>query len=275
MAIVRYLEKITLERGSQHTEVNATYTIVHSDDGDYLQIDTYGSRERQEIGKKQVAWVEPAKPRKISAINPRVSLRSTQATFFGTRNMVSISSTKDLLKLMVAYRRNFIPGGCYFFTVTLLDRSSSLLVDRIDDLREAMRSVRAERPFTMDAVVVLPDHLHCIWTLPPGDVDYSLRWREIKSRFSRRVPLAENRTTGHKNKAERGIWQRRFWEHTLRDPLDVERHVDYIHYNPVKHGYAYSVENWPHSSFHRYVERGEYPQDWAGVGQYERGGFGE
>ncbi len=189
--------------------------------------------------------------------------------------MVLIPSTKDLLKLMVAYRRNFIPGGSYFFTVTLLDRSSSLLVDRIDDLREAMRSVRAERPFTMDAVVVLPDHLHCIWTLPPGDTDYSLRWREIKSRFSRRVPLAENRTTGRMKKAERGIWQRRFWEHTLRDPLDVERHVDYIHYNPVKHGYAGCVADWPHSSFHRYVERGEYPQDWAGGGQCERSGFGE
>lgn len=176
---------------------------------------------------------------------------------------------------MVAYRRNFIPGGSYFFTVTLLDRSSTLLVDRIDDLREAMRSVRAERPFTMDAVVVLPDHLHCIWTLPLDDADYSMRWREIKSRFSRRVPVDENLTVGRKNKAERGIWQRRFWEHTLRDPLDVERHVDYIHYNPVKHGYVRCVVEWPYSSFHRYVDRGEYPWDWAGSGLCEGRGFGE
>ncbi|MCF6209995.1 MAG: transposase [Gammaproteobacteria bacterium] len=176
---------------------------------------------------------------------------------------------------MVAYRRNFIPGGSYFFTLTLLDRSSSLLVERINDLREAMRSVRAERPFTMNAVVVLPDHLHCIWTLPSGDADYSMRWREIKSHFSRRVPLLESRSMGRKNKAERGIWQRRFWEHTLRDSLDVERHVDYIHYNPVKHGYADRVVDWPYSSFHRYVDRGEYPQDWAAGGQCEGKGFGE
>ncbi|HEB92121.1 MAG TPA: transposase [Gammaproteobacteria bacterium] len=176
---------------------------------------------------------------------------------------------------MVAYRRNFIPGGSYFFTVTLLDRSSSLLVDRIDDLREAMRSVRAERPFTLDAVVVLPDHLHCIWTLPPGDADYSLRWREIKSRFSRRIPVGGLRTAGRIKKAERGIWQRRFWEHTLRDSLDVERHVDYIHYNPVKHGYANRVVDWPYSSFHRYVDQGEYPRDWAAGGQCEGKAFGE
>ena len=176
---------------------------------------------------------------------------------------------------MVAYRRHFVPGGSYFFTVTLLDRSSFLLVDRIDDLREAMRSVRAERPFTLDAIVVLPDHLHCIWTLPPGDADYSLRWREIKSRFSRRVPANGPCSAGRRRKAERGIWQRRFWEHTLRDALDVDRHVDYIHFNPVKHGHVGCVVDWPYSSFHRYVERGEYPQDWAGGDQSEGSGFGE
>ena len=176
---------------------------------------------------------------------------------------------------MVTYRRNFVPGASYFFTVTLLDRSSSLLIERIDDLREVMNSVRVERPFIIDAIVILPDHLHCIWSLPPDDADYSTRWREIKSRFSRRVPNEEHRTAGRIKKGERGIWQRRFWEHTLRDPLDFERHVDYIHYNPVKHGYTSRVVEWPYSSFHRYVDRGEYPLDWAADGEYERGMFGE
>ncbi len=111
---------------------------------------------------------------------------------------------------MVTYRRNRLPGGSYFFTVTLLDRSSYLLTEHIDNLREAFRSVRRERPFTIDAMVVLPDHLHCIWHLPPGDMDYSLRWREIKTRFSRQVPATESRTQGHAYKKERGIWQRRF-----------------------------------------------------------------
>ncbi|VAW88904.1 Transposase and inactivated derivatives [hydrothermal vent metagenome] len=175
---------------------------------------------------------------------------------------------------MVTYRRNFSPGASYFFTVTLLDRSSSLLVERIIELREVMRSVRAERPFTIDAIVVLPDHLHCIWTLPPHDADYSIRWREIKSRFSKRISGGEHRTAGRIKKGERGIWQRRFWEHTLRDLSDVEKHVDYIHYNPVKHGYVSCVAAWPYSSFHRSVSREEYPVDWAGRGSCG-GGFGE
>ncbi len=175
---------------------------------------------------------------------------------------------------MVAYRRNFIPGASYFFTVTLRDRSSSLLTDKIDDLREVIRSVRTERPFTIDAIVILPDHLHCIWTLPHNDADYSIRWREIKSRFSRRVPDGEPRTTGRINKSERGIWQRRFWEHTLRDSLDVERHVDYIHYNPVKHSYVDTVAEWPYSSFHRFVSQEQYPLDW-GSSKFGSNGFGE
>ena len=176
---------------------------------------------------------------------------------------------------MVTYRRNMVPGACYFFTVTLLDRASLLLVERINDLREAMRSVRMERPFNIDAVVILPDHLHCIWTLPPGDVDYALRWREIKSRFSRRIPVGERRTLGRINKGERGIWQRRYWEHTVRDEPDMERHVDYIHYNPVKHGQVTRVADWPYSSFHRFVEKGIYPINWAGGKLRVEGDFGE
>jgi putative transposase len=176
---------------------------------------------------------------------------------------------------MVGYRRNIIPGGRYFFTVTLADRASRLLVERIVDLRTAFRTVRAQRPFVMDAVVVLPDHLHCIWTLPPDDGDYALRWRDIKARFSRRIPAGEWRSPGRINKGERGIWQRRYWEHTLRDERDVEQHVDYIHYNPVKHGYVAQVSEWPYSSFHHYVRKGVYPKDRAGaVGRVE-GNFGE
>ena len=176
---------------------------------------------------------------------------------------------------MVGYRRNIIPGGSYFFTVTLADRTSRLLVERIAELREVFRAVRAQRPFVMDAVVVMPDHLHCIWTLPPDDGDYALRWRDIKSRFSRRIPAGEGCSPGRINKGERGIWQRRYWEHTLRDERDVERHMDYIHYNPVKHGHVSRVAEWPHSSFHRYVRKGVYPPDWAGGDGREAEDFGE
>ena len=176
---------------------------------------------------------------------------------------------------MVTYRRNMVPWACYFFTVTLLDRTSLLLVERINDLREAMRSVQMERPFKIDAVVILPDHLHCIWSLPPGDLDYALRWREIKSRFSRRIPVGEHRTLGRVKKGERGIWQRRYWEHTVRDERDMERHVDYIHYNPVKHGQVTHVADWPYSSFHRFVEKGIYPMNWAGGKPRVEGDFGE
>lgn len=178
---------------------------------------------------------------------------------------------------MVSYRRNVIPGASYFFTVTLLDRASRLLVERIADLRDVFRAVRAQRPFVMDAVVVLPDHLHCVWTLPPGDADYALRWREIKSGFSRRIPAGERRTPGRVNKGERGVWQRRYWEHTLRNERDVERHIDYIHYNPVKHGHVSRVVEWPYSSFHEFARKGVYPADWGGS-ERERcaeGSFGE
>jgi putative transposase len=176
---------------------------------------------------------------------------------------------------MVMYRRNIVPGARYFFTVTLLDRASRLLVEQIADLRAAFHAARAQRPFTVDAVVILPDHLHCVWTLPEGDADYALRWREIKSRFSRRAPQGEQRSKGRLNKGERGIWQRRYWEHTLRDEWDVERHIDYIHYNPVKHGHVARVADWPFSSFHRFARRGVYPTDWGGTGAPMEGNFGE
>src|SRR3974390_1446199 len=152
---------------------------------------------------------------------------------------------------MTSYRRNFGPGGSYFFTVNLADRRSRLLTEHLDVLRSAFRYVRARHPFAIEATVTLPDHLHAIWTLPEADVDYSTRWQLIKGMFSRNPPHGETVSTSRAGKAERGIWQRRYWEHTLRDEGDFERHVDYIHFNPVKHGYVTRVRDWPYSSFHQ------------------------
>lgn len=165
---------------------------------------------------------------------------------------------------MVAYRRNYIKGGRYFFTVNLLNRQSTLLTDHIDDLRTAFRKVKLRHPFEIDAIVILLEHLHCIWTLPESDDDFSLRWREIKSAFSRKLAPTEYKNKSRLARKERGIWQRRFWEHTLRDESDYQKHMDYIHYNPVKHGYVDSIEQWPYSSFHRHVSNGVYPKNWAG-----------
>ena len=164
---------------------------------------------------------------------------------------------------MVDYRRNRVPGGTYFFTVNLLDRRSCLLVEQIDLLREAVRAVKRRRPFQIDAWVVLPDHLHAVWTLPEGDADYSGRWRSIKIAFAKGLPKTERRSAVRLNKGERGIWQRRFWEHTIRDDADYAAHVDYVHVNPLKHGLVERLAEWPYSSFHREVARGVYHQDWA------------
>lgn len=166
---------------------------------------------------------------------------------------------------MPRYVRAFVPGGTFFFTVNLLERQRTLLTDHIEWLGSSIRQVRAERPFQIHAIVVLPDHLHCILQLPEGDADFSTRWRRIKSVFSRGIAPGERLSRRRIEKAERGIWQRRFWEHSLRSERDFENHVDYIHYNPVKHGHVSNVIDWPYSSFHRYVRAGIYPGDWAGT----------
>lgn len=163
---------------------------------------------------------------------------------------------------MAEYRRVRIAGGTYFFTVTLLDRRSVLLVEQIGLLRESVRKARAARPFHIDAWVVLPDHMHCLWTMPEGDSDYSSRWRDIKAGFSRSLPKDEFRDRVRTKKGERGIWQRRFWEHTIRNEADYAAHFDYVHLNPLKHGLVKHVKDWPYSSFHRCVEAGIYPSDW-------------
>ena len=158
----------------------------------------------------------------------------------------------------------FVPGGCWFFTVNLLERKGTLLVDHIDSLRESVASTRHKYPFQIDAFVVLPDHMHTIWTLPPGDADFSTRWRLIKTAFAKTLPKQERLSAVRKARNERGIWQRRFWEHMIRNETDYARHIEYCYINPVKHGLITRVCDWPHSSFHRDVERGIVPLDWAG-----------
>ena len=175
---------------------------------------------------------------------------------------------------MPQYRRAKFNGSTFFFTVVLADRSSSLLVDQIDHLRQAYRVVQERRPFDTVAICVLPDHVHAIWSLPDGDSDFSTRWSLIKSGFSRGLD-ARPRSQSKIAKREKGIWQRRYWEHAIRDDEDFERRVDYIHFNPVKHGYVTRVADWPHSSFHRYVERGLLAADWGGDLRGLQGSFGE
>jgi putative transposase len=161
---------------------------------------------------------------------------------------------------MTGYRRNFIPGGCFFFTVNLAERPLRLLTEHIDELRNAFRKVRRQHPFTIDAMVVLPDHLRSVWSLPEGDADSATRWRLIKSIFSPGLPADERISGSRAAKGERGIWQRRYWEHAVRDDSDFARHVDYVHINPVKHGLVARVRDWPFSSFHRMVKQGVYPE---------------
>ena len=175
---------------------------------------------------------------------------------------------------MVRYRRNFVPGGTFFFTVTLVDRNSRLLVDQVQMLRAAMRQTRSSQPFTIEAVVILPDHLHVIMTLPDADADYPSRWSLIKRRFTDGVIKSGTAVSRHAN-GEPALWQRRFWEHTIRDDEDFGRHVDYVHFNPVRHGLVARVCDWPHSSFHSYVRRGLLPQDWGGDFSEDKGNFGE
>jgi putative transposase len=172
------------------------------------------------------------------------------------------------------YRRSIVPGGTYFFTVNLAVRSQDWLVKHIELLRDVFRAVRTRHPFDMIAMVVLPDHLHAIWQLPPNDADYPLRWSLIKSGFSRSSPKVERIRNSRQLKRERGIWQRRYWEHQIRDDRDLQTHVDYIHYNPVKHGHVVNPVDWPHSSIHRYIASGKLSSRWA-EGIPNDGSFGE
>lgn len=172
------------------------------------------------------------------------------------------------------YRRSIVAGGTYFFTVNLAVRSQDTLVQHVDLLRDVFRAVRTRHPFDIIAIVVLPDHLHTIWQLPLNDADYPLRWSLIKSAFSRSLPKVERIRDSRCLKRERGVWQRRYWEHQIRDKRDLQTHVDYIHYNPVKHGHVANPVDWPHSSIHRYIASGALSSRWA-EGVSNDGGFGE
>jgi len=171
---------------------------------------------------------------------------------------------------MPNYVRRYAPGGTFFFTVVTHNRRPLFSSDQARAcLRKVVMAVQNERPFDLVATVLLPDHWHCVWALPEGDFDYSKRWGIIKSRFTKRwlSTGGQSRTvsaarTRHR---ERGIWQKRFWEHKIRDEEDFMRHVHYIHYNPVKHGLTRCPHQWPHSSFERWVSEGYYGRDWLCV----------
>jgi putative transposase len=175
---------------------------------------------------------------------------------------------------MVRYRRNLIAGGTFFLTATLADRTSSALTDYVAALRTAVRLTRRQHPFAIDAVVVLPDHMHIVMTLPPSDAGFPIRLSLIKRRFTNAIAKTGATVARHRN-GESALWQRRFWEHTIRDETDFERHVDYIHFNPVKHSLVTRVRDWPYSSFHRFVRHGILPEDWAGDSTQYRASFGE
>lgn len=151
------------------------------------------------------------------------------------------------------YKRLLIPNASYFFTVVTHNNRRAIFNNEqtINTLRQAFRKVRIKYPFQIDAIVILPDHIHCIWALPENDTDYATRWRLIKTWFTKHC---DN---------EQAIWQHRYWEHVIRDEEDLKNHISYIHYNPVKHGLVKSVRDWRYSSFHQYVEKGWLDADWG------------
>ncbi len=164
---------------------------------------------------------------------------------------------------MVSYRRHMINGGTYFFTLTLKNRQARYLIEHIDAFKAAYNKIKQDKPFKTLAYVILPDHGHWIWTLPEGDANYSSRWREIKKGFTKSLKHTAVKLNKNAN-GEYDLWQRRYWEHTIRDALDLENHFNYIHYNPVKHKLVSQVKHWPHSSFHHYVQRELLDLNWAG-----------
>ncbi len=161
---------------------------------------------------------------------------------------------------MSQYRRCYQPGGNYFFTL-VTDRRRPLFAnpESVKQFKTAMNKVKKKYPFSLNAIVILPDHLHCLWKLPENDKDFSTRWRLIKRYFSMEIKTSINQ------RKEKEVWQRRFWEHTIRDENDWEKHMDYIHYNPVKHGLVTSPGDWKHSSFNYWVEKGIYEKNWGSM----------
>lgn len=169
---------------------------------------------------------------------------------------------------MPNYRRAYVPGGMYFFTL-VTERRAPILTEPLArrSLRRALVDCRSRWPFRIEAIVLLPDHLHTVWALPRGDAAYSLRWAWIKKEFSKAWlsggGAEEAVSSSRRRNRRRGVWQRRFWEHSIEDVDDLERHYDYIHYNPVKHGLVRAPMEWRYSSFHRFVRLGTYSVDWG------------
>jgi putative transposase len=173
---------------------------------------------------------------------------------------------------MPNYHRTLLPGGTFFFTVVTYHRQPILTCEQSRAiLHSAWENVRFRMPFVTDAICLLPDHIHCIWTLPDGDSNYSLRWGEIKKLFTKAyrqyIGPGEKQNSSRVQRGEAAIWQRRFWEHAICNLEDLHRHLDYIHYNPVKHGLVKNVADWRWSSFQRYVRMGNYPSDWGATGE--------
>ncbi len=169
---------------------------------------------------------------------------------------------------MSDYTRKYVEGATYFFTVVSFGRRSFLTTALAREcLRRAWAETKAQYPFDLEAVCLLPDHLHCIWTLPEDDADFSTRWKTLKSRFSRYYRKAGGREgergSSRKRTGERAFWHRRFWEHCIRDERDFANHFDYTHFNGVKHGHAERPEDWPWCSYHRYLQMGWYEADWG------------
>jgi putative transposase len=167
---------------------------------------------------------------------------------------------------MVKYRRVFIEEGTYFFTITLKNRQSDFLTRYVENFKTAYRGVKKTRPFKTLAYVILPEHCHLIWKLPEDDFDYAGRWREIKKGFTKAL-LGKGINFQKNNHNEYDLWQRRYWEQTIRDEKDLENHINYIHFNSLKHGYVQNVKDWKHSSFHTYVSKGILTQDWMGTNE--------
>jgi putative transposase len=169
-------------------------------------------------------------------------------------------------------------GSAWFFTLALEDRGARHLVDHVAELRACLRTVKERHPFEIEAMVVLPEHLHAVWRLPLDDVDYASRWMLLKQSFTRRLGeigvLPEEATRPRGRRGERSVWQRRFWEHRIADEADLARHVDYVHFNPVKHGWVLRARDWPYSSLHRSIREGKLPEDWS-ISAAIEGEFGE
>jgi len=181
---------------------------------------------------------------------------------------------------MSRYRRADTPGATYFFTLVTYRRQPILCDAPIRTaLRDAIHEVRTRRPFVVDAWVLLPDHLHCLWTLPPGDADFATRWSQVKRGVSMACGQQYRReawlTASKMKHRESTLWQRRYWEHQIRNEADFVRHIDYIHYNPVKHGLCQAPSEWPYSTLHRYIEAGIVLADWGANVPSIDGEFGE